>query len=71
MISKYRVGTITPEIIQGNPYTWAVHWLHKAQKAEREGNELVILEVSKNELIELLKLDFDFGLEQYLNLDTG
>jgi hypothetical protein len=69
---KYWAGNITPEIIQtASVHTWGLSWLLRAQKAEKEGKELVILEVPKNELIELLKLDLDFGLDTYLRLDVG
>lgn len=68
---KYWAGTITPEIIQSTSvHTWGLAWLLKAQKAEREGNELVVLEVPKNELTSCV-VTVEQSLEDYLRLDAG
>jgi len=72
MTVKYWAGTITPEIIQSTSiHAWGLSWLIRAQNAERAGNELVILEVPKNELIEPEKLYLELDLELYLKLDIG
>jgi len=71
MTVKYWAGTITPAIIQSTSvYTWGLAWLLRAQKAEQEGNELVILEVPKNELTSCV-VTVEQSLEEYLRLDVG
>jgi len=70
MKRKYWAGFITSAIIQDNPYTWAVHWLHRAAKAETAGNELIIIEVPKMELSECVET-IEESLETFLRLDVG
>ena len=70
MIRKYWAGFITPAIIEANAYTWAAHWLNKSRKAEREGKELIIFEVPKNEVTECV-VTIEQSLEMFLRLDVG
>lgn len=53
MYLHYWAGSITPEIIceHGNPLYWATDWLSRAFEAEKNGNELVIFEIPKNDLV--------------------
>jgi hypothetical protein len=71
MIVKYWAGTITPAIIQETTLpTWALVWFKRAQKAENEGKELVVLEVPKDELTGCL-MSVEESLETFLRLDVG
>jgi hypothetical protein len=67
---KNVVGVLSP-YFTGTIDACGALWLHRARKAEREGKELVVLEVLKNELIEPLKLDFELDIELYIKLDVG
>lgn len=53
MYLHYWAGSITPEIIceHGNPLNWATSWLSRAFEAEKNGNELLIFEVPKSDLV--------------------
>lgn len=52
MISQYWAGYITPDtILSEGSYFWAAMWLEKAIKAESEGNQFIVLEVPKNDLL--------------------
>jgi hypothetical protein len=71
MVVKYWAGTITPEIIQGTSvHTWGLAWLLRAQKAEQAGNELIVLEVPKNEVTNCIATT-EQSLEMFLRLDVG
>jgi hypothetical protein len=54
MILQTYVGRIRPEMIldcPGGPGSWGLQWLKYAQNASEQGNELVVFEVSQNEII--------------------
>ena len=68
---KYWAGTITPGIIKSTSvYSWGLAWLTRAQKAEREGNELIVLEVPKNEATSCV-VTVEESIEMFLRLDVG
>lgn len=71
MVSKYWAGAITPAIIKSTSvYSWGLAWLTRAQKAEKEGNELIVLEVPKNEVTSCVE-PIEQSLEMFLRLDVG
>jgi hypothetical protein len=49
----YWAGYITPEIIAQHKdiEVWAKEWLQRANLAQRAGNELIVFEMPKNELL--------------------
>jgi hypothetical protein len=51
-IYQYCIGTINMESVLRYPNiaAWAAQWLHRAEQAQRHGKELVVFEISKNEL---------------------
>jgi hypothetical protein len=52
----YWAGYISPEIIKkhGDPLHWATEWLSRAYQAEKAGNDLIVFEVPKNELLPIV-----------------
>lgn len=53
MLLHYWAGYISPEIISQhkNIEVWANEWLKRAKLAQASGNELIVFEMPKNELI--------------------
>ncbi len=53
MLVRFWAGYITPEIIGQHIKidAWALTWLERAHKAERDGKELIVFEVPKDELL--------------------
>ena len=52
MTFKFWAGTITPAIIaQQEISTWALQWANRAAEADRQGKQLIVFEVPKNDLL--------------------
>lgn len=64
---EHQVGAITPTIDPGGLYAWSASWLARARKADREGKELIVVEVVKGR--GLTEPDNDTDL--YQALDSG
>jgi len=83
MNAKYWAGFISVNTIlqHKNIATWAVHWLRRAEQAEKKGKELVIFEIPVNDRLhaleaiegtlqheyDLLQVSVDPGTENHLN----
>jgi hypothetical protein len=52
-IYQYHIGYINLESVLKYPdiAAWAAQWMRRAEQAQRYGNELVVFEVPRNELL--------------------